>query len=76
MICICPALGTRAGKDLGLLLAPFDVFMETSLLDTPSHQCLVSENGSLIQATPSYFSCVVLLFKVNYRFSGEVIVLV
>lgn len=65
-----------AGKDLGQLVASFEDFMEMSLLDIPSHQCLVSEKRALLQATASHSSSVVLLFKINYGFSGEVTLLV
>lgn len=65
-----------AGKDLGQLVASFEDFMEISLLDIPSHQCLVSEKRALLQATASHSSSVVLLFKINYGFSGEVTLLV
>lgn len=52
----------RAAEDLGQLVAPFEVFMEMSLLDTRSHRFLVSEKRALPQATTSYYDCVVLLF--------------
>lgn len=52
----------RAGEDFGQLVAPFEVLMEMSLLDTPSHWCLVNEKRALLQATATHYNYVVLLF--------------
>lgn len=43
-----PNLDVRTGKDFGQLVALFEVFMEMSLLDIPSHQCRASEKRALL----------------------------
>lgn len=64
----------RAGEDFGQLVASFEVRMEMSLLDTPSHWCLASKKRALLRATTTHYNYAVLLFFFCFFFLKLIVV--